>query len=119
MHSQLHFLSLSSKPLTLFPSTSIRNASTLNLRQNDDARLCLHLPSLNLLSLSLQSRAVKVSSMASNSNISNCAVANGVGEPDLDLLADVGNKVADAAGEVIRKYFRSKFEILDKEDLSK
>lgn len=57
--------------------------------------------------------------MASNSNLSNCAVANGVGKPDLDLLAEVGKKIADAAGEVIRKYFRSKFEILDKEDLSK
>ena len=38
---------------------------------------------------------------------------------DLNLFADVGNKLADAAGEVIRKYFRKKFEILDKEDSSK
>lgn len=38
---------------------------------------------------------------------------------DLNLFSDVGNKLADAAGEVIRKYFRKKFEILDKEDSSK
>ncbi|KAE8008552.1 hypothetical protein FH972_005052 [Carpinus fangiana] len=30
----------------------------------------------------------------------------------------VANTVADAAGEVIRKYFRKKFDIVDKEDLS-
>lgn len=120
MHSQLHFLSLSSRPLTLFPSTSLRNARTLDLRQNDDALSFFRLPALKRSSLSLQSRAVKISAMASNSNLSNHAVAaNGVAEPDLDLFAEVGNKVADAAGEVIRKYFRSKFEILDKEDLSK
>ncbi|KAK4752094.1 hypothetical protein SAY87_020892 [Trapa incisa] len=39
-------------------------------------------------------------------------------EEELDLFAEVANRVADAAGEVIRKYFRNKFEILDKVDLS-
>ncbi|KAJ0010051.1 hypothetical protein Pint_34755 [Pistacia integerrima] len=117
MHSQLHFLSLSSRPLALVPSTSLHNGRTLNLRQNDDALSFIHqLPALKRPSLSLQSKAVKISAMASNSN--HAVAANGVGEPDLDLFAEVGNKVADAAGEVIRKYFRSKFEILDKEDLS-
>lgn len=38
---------------------------------------------------------------------------------ELDGFAIVGNKVADAAGEVIRKYFRKSFDVLDKEDLSK
>lgn len=37
---------------------------------------------------------------------------------DLDRFADVGNQLADAAGDVIRKYFRKSFDILDKEDLS-
>lgn len=40
-------------------------------------------------------------------------------EEDIDRFAQVGNKVADAAGDVIRKYFRKSFEIHDKEDLSK
>lgn len=37
---------------------------------------------------------------------------------DIDRFADVGNKLADAAGDVIRQYFRKSFDILDKEDLS-
>lgn len=42
----------------------------------------------------------------------------GFDDSELDRFADVGNKLADAAGEVIRKYFRKSFDILDKEDLS-
>lgn len=42
----------------------------------------------------------------------------GVEDSDLDKFAAVSNKIADAAGEVIRKYFRKSFDILDKEDLS-
>ncbi|KAF6144193.1 hypothetical protein GIB67_004866 [Kingdonia uniflora] len=42
----------------------------------------------------------------------------GFEEEELDGFVEVGNKVADAAGEVIRKYFRKSFEIIDKEDLS-
>ncbi|KAH7852960.1 hypothetical protein Vadar_031484 [Vaccinium darrowii] len=37
-------------------------------------------------------------------------------ESELDRFAAVANKVADAAGEVIRKYFRKPFDIIDKED---
>ncbi|XP_061363010.1 bifunctional phosphatase IMPL2, chloroplastic [Gastrolobium bilobum] len=37
---------------------------------------------------------------------------------ELNRFAEVGNRVADAAGEVIRKYFRNKLDILDKHDLS-
>lgn len=40
-------------------------------------------------------------------------------EAQLDHFAQVANKLADAAGHVIRKYFRKSFEILDKEDLSR
>lgn len=39
-------------------------------------------------------------------------------EPDMDWFVLVANSVADAAGEVIRKYFRKTFEIVDKDDLS-
>ncbi|KAF5443920.1 hypothetical protein F2P56_036436 [Juglans regia] len=60
--------------------------------------------------------------MASNSNLSN-DVPDALQQLDfldseLDHFAKVANKVADAAGEVNRKYFRNKFEILVKEDLS-
>ncbi|KAM7470803.1 hypothetical protein LguiA_008986 [Lonicera macranthoides] len=59
--------------------------------------------------------------------ISTSALSNGVqtdelgfngDHSELDRFADVANKLADAAGEVIRKYFRKSFDILDKEDLS-
>ncbi|KAM0932870.1 putative phosphoric monoester hydrolase [Dioscorea sansibarensis] len=37
---------------------------------------------------------------------------------EMDRFVEVGQKVADAAGEVIRKYFRQPFDIIDKPDLS-
>ncbi|XP_065020210.1 bifunctional phosphatase IMPL2, chloroplastic-like [Musa acuminata AAA Group] len=37
---------------------------------------------------------------------------------EMERFAEVANTVADAAGEVLRKYFRQSFEIIDKEDLS-
>ncbi|XP_010531450.1 PREDICTED: bifunctional phosphatase IMPL2, chloroplastic [Tarenaya hassleriana] len=46
------------------------------------------------------------------------AVSSALGGTDLDLFAEVGNLLADAAGEVIRKYFRKKFDIVDKDDMS-
>lgn len=60
--------------------------------------------------------------MTSNSSLSNgieTAASLDFEDSELDGFAAVGNKVADAAGEVIRKYFRKSFDILDKEDLSK
>lgn len=46
------------------------------------------------------------------------AIAPGFDDCDLDRFAGVGNQLADAAGEVIRQYFRKSFDILDKPDLS-
>lgn len=59
--------------------------------------------------------------MISNSQLSNQILSDGLGdEHEIDRFAEVANSVADAAGEVIRRYFRKNksFEILDKEDLS-
>lgn len=64
--------------------------------------------------------------MASPVMTSNCVLPSnqaqivdfGVEDSELGKFAAVGNKIADAAGEVIRKYFRKSFDILDKEDLS-
>jgi inositol-phosphate phosphatase/L-galactose 1-phosphate phosphatase/histidinol-phosphatase len=58
--------------------------------------------------------------MISPSAISNGVQSNALGLQDceLDRFVQVGNKLADAAGEIIRKYFRKSFEILDKDDLS-
>ena len=57
--------------------------------------------------------------MTPNSKLSNHTDYSSLNDIDLDCFVEVGNKLADAAGEVIRNYFRKKFEILDKEDLSK
>ena len=59
--------------------------------------------------------------MSSNSNLSNGVdtLQPDLQHSELDRFAEVANTVADAAGEVIRKYFRKKFEILNKEDLNK
>lgn len=40
------------------------------------------------------------------------------GNEQLDEFVEVGNRVADAAGQVIRQYFRKNVDVLDKEDLS-
>ncbi|KAI3978859.1 hypothetical protein MKX01_016034 [Papaver californicum] len=42
----------------------------------------------------------------------------GIGIDEMDSFVQVGNKVADAAGEVIRSFFRKNFEIVNKEDFS-
>lgn len=56
--------------------------------------------------------------MASNSTPLNQieTISSVPDESELDRFAAVANKVADAAGEVIRKYFRKPFDIIDKED---
>ncbi|KAL8264538.1 hypothetical protein R6Q59_022668 [Mikania micrantha] len=54
------------------------------------------------------------------------AVSNGFGavsgvklsDLEIDHFAIIADKLADAAGDVIRKYFRKRFDIVDKEDLS-
>lgn len=46
------------------------------------------------------------------------AMGASASEPDIEWFVLVANIVADAAGEVIRKYFRKSFEIVDKDDLS-
>ncbi|XP_030478793.2 bifunctional phosphatase IMPL2, chloroplastic isoform X2 [Cannabis sativa] len=93
-------------PSTLFsPPIPISSASALNF--TDTRGGCL--------SLSL-TRGANIS-MACNSKLSNGVEALSWGL-DVDRFAEVANEAADASGVVLRKYFRSKFEILDKEDLS-
>lgn len=58
--------------------------------------------------------------MSSNSKLSDHVevIGSGIDDSDLDRFVGVGGMLADAAGEVIRKYFRKSFDILDKTDLS-
>lgn len=41
-----------------------------------------------------------------------------MGELATERLVEVAQRAADAAGEVLRKYFRQRVEIIDKEDNS-
>ncbi|XVF01062.1 hypothetical protein REPUB_Repub04eG0055300 [Reevesia pubescens] len=75
----------------------------------------LSFPSFKLPPISLQSKLMISNSKLSSSHSDSLSSFN---DTDLEHFSDVGNKLADAAGEVIRKYFRKKFDILDKEDLS-
>ncbi|KAK9164235.1 hypothetical protein Syun_005137 [Stephania yunnanensis] len=89
--NNLHDLQLSSTPLGFWGSNP---RTTICLRSRFDSRMFS-------LSNGLRSGDVKLGF-----------------ENEIDRFIEVGNGVADAAGDVIRKYFRNKFEIIDKEDLS-
>ncbi|CAN8276591.1 unnamed protein product [Cochlearia groenlandica] len=62
--------------------------------------------------------------MASNSNRIDTSEGSSSSSEELSLAANldrfaaVGNELADASGEVIRKYFRKKFDIVEKDDMS-
>ncbi|XWS54947.1 hypothetical protein CRYUN_Cryun10bG0133200 [Craigia yunnanensis] len=101
--SQSHFLYTTPSKSLLFSHSSIlpRKSPFLSF------------PSFKTPLISLQTKP-----MTSNSKLSNHTDYSSLNDTDLDCFVEVGNKLADAAGEVIRIYFRKKFEILDKEDLS-
>nr|DAD40207.1 TPA_asm: hypothetical protein HUJ06_014530 [Nelumbo nucifera] len=86
------------------------------------SKLCRSLPfSKNLSNFALVSRRNRFSTeMSLNSKLLSQVenVPSWFKEEDMDRFVEVGNKVADAAGEVIRRYFRNSFEVLDREDLS-
>ncbi|GMP37838.1 hypothetical protein CsSME_00009341 [Camellia sinensis var. sinensis] len=112
MLSQSHFLSLNPSFLPL--SSSKPSLSLLYHR----------FPTLpfppSTLTLHISHPTKSSPTMISNSNLSNQSetVNLGIQHSELDRFAGVGNEIADAAGEVIRKYFRKSFDILDKEDFS-
>ncbi|CAN1320183.1 Bifunctional phosphatase IMPL2, chloroplastic [Linum perenne] len=115
MLSQLHSPSISqstsqllysypapSRVLLRPPPTTAASVPTLRLESHFD--LSVRNPTKRATSL-----------MIPNSQLSDCSLLSST---LLDGFADVADKLADASGEVIRKYFRKKFEILDKDDLS-
>ncbi|KAK7842315.1 bifunctional phosphatase IMPL2, chloroplastic [Quercus suber] len=110
-HYQTHLLSQTPQLLSFFPTSSSSSSLTLNTNLSN-----LRFP--QTLSLS---RSRSLTPMSINSKLSNGIDTLQLDLPqqsELDRIAQVANTVADAAGEVIRKYFRNKFEILDKEDQS-
>ncbi|XP_030945157.1 bifunctional phosphatase IMPL2, chloroplastic [Quercus lobata] len=114
-HSQTHLRSQTPPLLSFSPTSSSSSSSSLTLNTNLSN---LRFP--QTLSLSL-SHSRSPTPMSTNSKLSNGIDTLQLDLPqqsELDRIAQVANTVADAAGEVIRKYFRNKFEILDKEDQS-
>ncbi|XP_059653756.1 bifunctional phosphatase IMPL2, chloroplastic [Cornus florida] len=113
MISQSQFLSLNPRllPLSTTLSTPIQTNRTPPLHTN------LFNFSLNL---PISHRNQLTVTMSSNSNLSNHIEKcnSGLQVDQIDQFTEVGNKLADAAGEVIRKYFRKSFDIMDKDDLS-
>ncbi|XP_021731543.1 bifunctional phosphatase IMPL2, chloroplastic-like isoform X2 [Chenopodium quinoa] len=119
MYSQTHllsqsppFLSLSSNSSTIIPN--LHPFQSLHFSSNS---------SLFTSSFSLSSRThlAPISMAASNSDLSNHPIEEvqlGFDNGDPDRFADVANELADASGELIRGFFRKKFEILDKDDSS-
>ncbi|PIA52797.1 hypothetical protein AQUCO_01000573v1 [Aquilegia coerulea] len=113
MLSQSHFLS--QNPI-FSPISSITLVNNTNLL----------FPSCNFLSCSSSSSSLKFSicrrsksKMSVNSNVPNGLDGITLGfDYELDKFVKIGNKVADVAGEVILKYFRKSFVIVDKDDLS-
>lgn len=94
------------------PPIPIPNPTTYTLRFSTPK------PSLSLLRLPLSPRRLTLA-MASDPGRPDSTVPFPPKSFELDRFAEVANKVADASGEVIRKFFRQKFDILDKEDFSK
>ncbi|XP_065869442.1 bifunctional phosphatase IMPL2, chloroplastic [Euphorbia lathyris] len=117
--SQSHFQSL--LPKFLVPSFTLSDSSSLHFPLISASASNLPFLSLRPHSLnSLQNLSKSPSIMTSNSKLSDHSdtLQFELSDADLDGFVDVANKLADASGHVIRKYFRKKFEILDKEDLS-
>ncbi|KAL1309007.1 hypothetical protein HN51_051663 [Arachis hypogaea] len=92
------------KPVTHLPSESLRTAGHGQSFAAPSALSLCHFTGGGLQAIRPRARAMA----ASTPNA----------PPHLNLFADVANKVADAAGVVIRQYFRSKFDIIQKDDLS-
>ncbi|XVF67759.1 hypothetical protein PTKIN_Ptkin10aG0147900 [Pterospermum kingtungense] len=102
--SQSHFLSTAPfKPLPFSHSSLITGTSFI-----------VSFPCFRNPQISLQAKP-----MASNAKLSNTtADYSSLNDADLDRFVEVASELADAAGNVIRSYFRKKFDVLDKEDFS-
>ncbi|KAK9129787.1 hypothetical protein Sjap_010274 [Stephania japonica] len=103
-----------SQSQSLIPSTNPHNLQFSSARLHPNLRFWASNPHTTTISLRSRLDSIMVS-------LSNAALHSSVKlgfESEIDRFVEVGNRVADAAGDVIRKYFRNKFEIIDKEDLS-
>ncbi|KAG9128824.1 hypothetical protein Leryth_009582 [Lithospermum erythrorhizon] len=105
-----NFPSLSPNHVSINPSSPLLSYRAFNNKKNS------YFPITSSFDYIKPMNSFALSSALPHSNIG--AVDIGFDSSDLDRYADVGNKMADAAGQVIRKYFRKSFDILQKVDLS-
>ncbi|KAG2319030.1 hypothetical protein Bca4012_054705 [Brassica carinata] len=114
MLAQSHFFC---KSLSLIPPPSpVLRSATRSLRLSTSKSV----GRLSFVSSSPSAVSVSRGAMASNSKRTEVRKdsSSELSATDLDRFVDVANDLADASGEVIRKYFRKKFDIVDKDDMS-
>lgn len=108
MLSQSHFLSLNpNHRSSLFPIFTSRDFSS-----SSSSSLTLALPKSRRRFISMST------STPASSNGTGPVSGVKISDSELDEFAVIAYKLADAAGDVIRKYFRKRFDIVDKQDLS-
>ncbi|XP_047939489.1 bifunctional phosphatase IMPL2, chloroplastic isoform X2 [Salvia hispanica] len=112
---QMQSLQLLPHSRSTFPSLTPPPAFPLAL-SSDRKPSALNLASIRFNSIKMDSARCSLSN--GHGGTSQAAIALEFDDCDLDRFADVGNQLADAAGDVIRRYFRKSFDILDKPDLS-
>ncbi|GAA0152993.1 phosphatase [Lithospermum erythrorhizon] len=105
-----NFPSLSPNHVSINPSSPLVSYRAFNNKKNS------YFPITSSFDFIKPMNSFALSSALPHSNIG--AVDIGFDSSDLDRYADVGNKMADAAGQVIRNYFRKSFDILQKVDFS-
>ncbi|KAI7757507.1 hypothetical protein M8C21_008203, partial [Ambrosia artemisiifolia] len=110
MLSQSHFLSLN---LNSRSSLSPNNI----LSSNSSSSSPLLSSSSSTLTLPKRHRFISMSTSRPSNGLGAVTTVD-VTDSELDRFAIIADKLADAAGDVIRKYFRKRFDIIDKEDLS-
>ncbi|XP_072999187.1 bifunctional phosphatase IMPL2, chloroplastic [Typha latifolia] len=115
--SRLHSLTNPLLSPPLFPSSfHIQPRFHLPLSRNPSRD---HNPFICSLSARRRMRScLDLTGASSSSSFTSPVSMSMENEAELDRFVAVANKVADAAGEVLRKYFRQRFDIIDKEDLS-
>ncbi|KAL8143664.1 hypothetical protein V2J09_016696 [Rumex salicifolius] len=114
MLCQPHLLSQSLHPSSLSLRPAIPNPNPPSLTFSLDFPTPLSFPN------SIRTSPI---SMPRSSNLHHVTDDDFAAQPPLDHLqidhfAALANKVADASGDVIRKYFRKRFQIIDKDDMS-
>lgn len=112
-----HFQALDLKTRAFSPPIfSISRFSSSRLIKNSNVGFSSHTPNLALdFSIPRNRSSSRGLSSVSSNRMGSVKLGS---DQDIDELVQVANKAADKAGEVIRKYFRTSFDILDKEDLS-